>query len=83
MVIEGHGQSSKSLIPSTLLPENLLERDDDFIQGWEVPIMHGRTAIMLHGYGSHRIPSGLPLCHRLNSFQQLISLCSGNGGEDD
>ena len=42
-----------------------------------------RTAIMLHGYGSHKIPSGLPSCHRLNNFQQLIALCSGNGGQDD
>jgi phosphoglycolate phosphatase len=80
---------SKAAMLSLLLSQRGIESRrclmvGDALEDYEAASEVGmQTAIMLHGYGSHKIPIGLPSCHRLNNFRELISLCSVNGGEDD
>jgi phosphoglycolate phosphatase len=39
-----------------------------------------RAAVMLHGYGAHRIPDARPEWRRVDGFQELAALCLRNGG---
>jgi phosphoglycolate phosphatase len=80
---------SKAAMLSFLLSQRGIESRrclmvGDALEDYEAASQVGmQTAIVLHGYGADKIPSGLPSCHRLNDLRKLVSLCSGNGGEDD